>query len=168
MRGAVKHIVLLFVVAVIIILLAIPVLRRMEPHHDVVPPPEPDSTQAVTPPSGEGSRVIDEREGRDLPVTPSGQTEWRTLQAWDGVGPSATDPFRVNSHTWRITWETQVLPKLGAGAFQIMVYQDGALKSVAATTTKTDLGSTMLAGPGTFTLSINTLQKWKVKIEEKG
>lgn len=171
MRGAVKHIVLLVLALILVLFFLIPAIRRMEPHHDVVPPPVHDTTGGSQP-TGQRKdepRVRDEREKPRETAPPLRIGEWRELAAWNGIGMVTTEPFTVHSHTWRVVWETEVLPVLGAGLFQVMVYDaQGGLKSVAATTDKTDKGETMLPGPGTFTLSVNTLQKWKVKVEEKG
>lgn len=152
MQGMVKRIVIIVLAAALIIFFLIPVLRRMEPQRDVVPPP------ATT----EEPRVRDEKEGAQKPA------EWRVVENWEGTGMNTVGPFRIRATQWRIVWETEVFERLGAGVFQIMVYDDkGGLKSVAATTTKTDHGVTSLDGAGTYTLSINTLQNWKVKVEEK-
>ena len=162
MRGTIKHIVLIVLAAALVLFFLIPAVRRMEPHHDVPPPVAHDTTRGVPPPAAsERPRVIDEREGT--------AAEWRPVVSWEGTGLKSTQRFTIIVNTWRIVWETEVSEKLGAGLFQIMVYDgQGTLRSVAATTTKTDQGETILSGPGTFTLAINTLQKWKVKIEEKG
>lgn len=163
MQGMVKRIVIIVLAAALIIFFLIPVLRRMEPQRDVVPPPAHDTARVVPPPeTPEEPRVRDEKEGVQKPA------EWRMVESWEGTGMNTVGPFRIRATQWRIVWETEVYERLGAGVFQIMVYDDkGGLKSVAATTTKTDHGVTGLDGAGTYTLSINTLQNWKVKVEEK-
>jgi hypothetical protein len=172
MRGAIKHIVILLLAAALVLLFLIPAVRRMEPHHDVPPPVVHDTTPAVPPPTAaERPQVIDESEG------PS--AEWRPVVSWEGTGLKTTQRFTIIVNTWRIVWETEVMESLGAGAFQMQVFENGTLKSVVADTSKTDRGVTdlgtytrrgvtFLEGSGTFTLSISTLQKWKVKVEEKG
>ena len=173
MRGAIKHIVILLLAAALVLLFLIPAVRRMEPHHDVPPPVVHDTTRAVPPPAAaEQSQVIDESEAGT-------SANWRPVVAWEGTGSTTSKRFTIIVNTWRIVWETEVMESLGAGAFQMQVFENGTLKSVVADTSKTDRGVTdlgtytrrgvtFLEGSGTFTLSISTLQKWKVKVEEKG
>jgi hypothetical protein len=163
LSGTVKRIVLILLAAGLILLFAIPALRRMEPQRDVVPPVG-DTTQAAAPERARESAVRDEQEGK--PPTPA-EPEWRVVQSWNGTGIKTTDPFQISVNTWRVNWQTEIVEQLGVGAFQIQVFEGGALRSIAANTTKTDKGTTTLPGPGTYHLQINTLQKWSVKVEEK-
>jgi hypothetical protein len=160
MRGAVKHVVLLVLLAILIILVAIPVLRRMEPHHDIAPPTAgTTSSPAVV----DSMRVHNEREG-----TP-GQPVWREVNHWEGSSDMTTPPFEITGHTWRIVWQTQLNPNEQTGSFDIKAYDPaGTLRSAVAATTKSDSGTTMLPGPGTYTLTIRTSQKWTVSVEQRG
>ncbi len=168
MRGAIKHIILLFVAVIVIIFLAIPVLRRMEPRHDIAQPPVHDTSGARIAPTqkSDTARVRDEQEAASKP---SAEPEWKPVAAWEGHGDMKSKRFTIVVPTWRLAWEVEMLPARGVEMFQVMVYDDqGGLKSFAANTNRTDQGSTILPGPGTFTFEIKTVQNWKVKVEEKG
>jgi hypothetical protein len=90
---------------------------------------------------------------------------WSVAKMWQGSGAYDTETFTVNDH-WRVDWlfnQAQALAQ-----FQVFIYSaDGKLLNIATNVQRSDSNTTFWAGPGTYTLKINSSGgDWKLDVQD--
>ena len=91
---------------------------------------------------------------------------WTVKKTWQGTGASQTEMFTVTGH-WRVDWIFS--PTSSTSVFQVFIYSsDGAtLMQLAASSKGGGSDTTFWAGPGTYSLRINSSGgDWKVGVQD--
>jgi hypothetical protein len=91
---------------------------------------------------------------------------WAATKTWQGNGVRETEQFTVTGH-WRVDWLFS--PTSSTSSFQVFIYAaDGrTLMQMAANTSKGGSDTSFWAGPGTFSLRINSSGgDWKVGVQD--
>lgn len=91
---------------------------------------------------------------------------WREIAKWKGSSIKNTETFHVSTTEWRISWATQP-GEYGDMNFQIYVYKNGELVSLAANIIGKGSDISYMRGSGDYYLMINTAQPYVIIVEEK-
>ena len=91
---------------------------------------------------------------------------WTVNKTWQGTGATQTELFTVTGH-WRVDWIFS--PTSPTSVFQVYIYaQDGVtVMQVAASSKGGGSDTSFWAGPGTYSLRINSSGgDWKVGVQD--
>jgi hypothetical protein len=91
---------------------------------------------------------------------------WTVNKTWQGTGATQTELFTVTGH-WRVDWIFS--PTSSTSVFQVFIYaQDGVtVMQVAASSKGGGSDTSFWAGPGTYSLRINSSGgDWKVGVQD--
>lgn len=99
------------------------------------------------------------------PTAPKAKN-WQKVIAFSGSSIEKTQKFTINSNEWRIKWST--LPsKYGDTNFVVSVYdENGDIVNVVVTSVGKGADESYIIGTGTYSLEIDTVQKYNIIIEE--
>lgn len=116
------------------------------------PPPVVRSQQKPTPPPA----PIKKKPAR-----------WREVAAWSGSDNKNTETFTVNSHEWRIRWDSKPNKSVG-GNFSVFLYTEkGKMKSLVVNASGASSDSSIMRGKGSYYLDISSLfSDYAIIVEE--
>jgi hypothetical protein len=117
--------------------------------------------------SKEDSTEIKNEDPEDKKNEPTKEPTWEKVIEFTGSSIKDTETFKITSNEWRIDWETSP-GQYGDMNFQIYLYKEGSqLPDVSANIIGAGKDVSYKRGSGSYYLTINTAQNYKIIIEEK-
>ena len=100
-------------------------------------------------------------------ATPKPAPTWAEVITFEGKSIKDTESFDISADEWRLRWETEP-GDFGPMNFQIYVYKSNKeMVGVAANVIGEGSDSSVMRGKGTYYLTINTAQPYKIVVEQR-